>query len=326
MRIGELDALRGLAALGVVLFHYTYKYEQIFNDGVMNKYIFNYGFLGVQLFFIISGFVIFMTISKVKSGKEFVLKRFFRLYPVFWICLIITFIITSLSGIERFERTFMEFLLNFTMIPDLFKARMIDGVYWSLLPELLFYGIVLIIFLFRLLHRIEIIMFIWLLISFISIRVVGNPVISTLIVSNYSYLFIAGICFFKIYTKKGDVSHHLLIITCLLYCFFLVSIIEFIITIIFFLLFYLFVFKKLIFLNTMKPLIYLGRISYPLYLIHQFIGLILIQKLFTIGITDFYLLLLIPITITIFVSWLISSSIEKPIHSLLRTRTLSFSK
>ena len=60
----ELDALRGLAAVFVMLFHYT--------QGKDVSEVFNLGVTGVDLFFLISGFVIFMSINKVSSGREFV--------------------------------------------------------------------------------------------------------------------------------------------------------------------------------------------------------------------------------------------------------------
>src|SRR5690606_27706461 len=134
-RILELDALRGLAALAVVLFHYTTKYSEIFKTDVTTKLInFKYGSLGVPLFFIISGFVIFMTIKKVKTPFEFVFKRFIRLYPVFWVCIIITAIVTF-NFPPGFGRSFSDLIVSFTMIPALLGYKPIDGAYWSLVPE-----------------------------------------------------------------------------------------------------------------------------------------------------------------------------------------------
>ena len=87
MRINELDALRGIAAIAVVLFHYTYRLEEVFNLNIF-QYRFAIGHYGVELFFAISGFVIFMTTAKIKSVKVFFWKRFLRLYPTFLICMI----------------------------------------------------------------------------------------------------------------------------------------------------------------------------------------------------------------------------------------------
>lgn len=160
-RILELDALRGLAALAVVLFHYTTKYSEIFNTDVTTQIIdFKYGHYGVQLFFIISGFVIFMTINKVKTPFEFIFKRFIRLYPVFWLCIIITTLVTF-NLPPGFGRSFSDLVVSFTMIPALLGYKPIDGAYWSLVPELFFYAMILGIFLLKKLDKIVWIGFVW---------------------------------------------------------------------------------------------------------------------------------------------------------------------
>ena len=61
-RLAQLDALRGIAALAVVLFHYTTRYDQLFGHAQSPALSFPYGYLGVNLFFMISGFVILMTL------------------------------------------------------------------------------------------------------------------------------------------------------------------------------------------------------------------------------------------------------------------------
>jgi peptidoglycan/LPS O-acetylase OafA/YrhL len=84
-RFQELDALRGIAALLVVVFHFTMHRPQ-------SELGFKYGITGVDLFFIISGFVIFMSINNVNSAKEFVVNRITRLYPTYWACVTTTYI------------------------------------------------------------------------------------------------------------------------------------------------------------------------------------------------------------------------------------------
>jgi peptidoglycan/LPS O-acetylase OafA/YrhL len=71
-RIQELDALRGLAAICVVLFHKT------MGSPHSNMFL-KLGVTGVDLFFMISGFVILMTLKKVKTSKQFIIGRISRL-------------------------------------------------------------------------------------------------------------------------------------------------------------------------------------------------------------------------------------------------------
>jgi peptidoglycan/LPS O-acetylase OafA/YrhL len=76
-RILVLDVFRALAALLVLLSH-------------LDTVHFHFGKWGVEFFFTISGFVIFKTLENSKNSTEFLVKRFFRLYPTYWVCLILT--------------------------------------------------------------------------------------------------------------------------------------------------------------------------------------------------------------------------------------------
>ena len=77
---GELDALRGMAAMAVVVFHYTTRAR---NNGVQ-LFDFEIGHYGVQLFFCVSGFVIYWTLERSKTLMDFAVSRFSRLYPAYW--------------------------------------------------------------------------------------------------------------------------------------------------------------------------------------------------------------------------------------------------
>ena len=77
-RFHELDILRFLAALAVVFFHYTFlnitEYQTLPSYPILGE-IFKYGYLGVELFFIISGFVILLTATK-KDWQGFIIEYF----------------------------------------------------------------------------------------------------------------------------------------------------------------------------------------------------------------------------------------------------------
>src|SRR5688500_2704787 len=78
-RIELLDTFRFLAIILVIGYHYFASkkdFANIYPYGLQYSPVFQYGYLGVQLFFMISGFVIFMTIEKCRTLKEFLLKRF----------------------------------------------------------------------------------------------------------------------------------------------------------------------------------------------------------------------------------------------------------
>ncbi|WP_407304634.1 acyltransferase family protein [Acinetobacter sp.] len=94
-RQNELDLLRVIAALSVFIFHYTDSFNYVNNIVPGNFGIgvfFRYGYMGVPLFFVISGYVVTMTAMN-KSFTEFVISRISRLYPVFWLSCIIAFML-----------------------------------------------------------------------------------------------------------------------------------------------------------------------------------------------------------------------------------------
>lgn len=145
LRVSEIDFLRFVAAMLVVLFHYTFRGHAANNYSLTAypeiSFITQYGYLGVELFFLVSGFVIMMTASS-GSLRKFVASRIARLYPAFWVCCTITFVVILSFGGDRFSANPAQFFLNMTMLNEFFNVKSIDGVYWSLAVELKFYFLV----------------------------------------------------------------------------------------------------------------------------------------------------------------------------------------
>mgnify|MGYP001005042840 CR=1 FL=1 len=154
-RLVEIDALRGLAALSVVLFHYTTRFGELFGTDPRPTVSFPDGHYGVNLFFIISGFVIFMTLEKTARPMDFVVSRFSRLFPAYWLAIALTFAITHLLGLPGKLVDPGTALANLLMMHNLFHVPHVDGVYWTLEVELLFYCGMLVLFQLQLLQRIH---------------------------------------------------------------------------------------------------------------------------------------------------------------------------
>jgi len=100
-----------------------------------------YGYLGVELFFMISGYVIPLSIRN-RSVADFAVARAIRLYPTFWLCVALLAAVPPLLGEWRFQLPLRDTLLNLTMLAELFGARYLDGVFWTLATELQFYALV----------------------------------------------------------------------------------------------------------------------------------------------------------------------------------------
>lgn len=144
-RILELDALRGLAAVAVVAFHYTTRYDQLFGRDEPLAWTAPWGHYGVDLFFMLSGFVILMTLERTGGWLAFAWGRFSRLYPAYWVAALGTFLVVALFGLPGQEASLRDALLNATMVQSLLDARHIDGAYWSLQAELIFYANMLVL-------------------------------------------------------------------------------------------------------------------------------------------------------------------------------------
>jgi len=165
-RYHELDALRGITAIMIVAVHFSVNNSN-------NAFSFHIGFIAVDLFFIISGFVILLTIEKNKTWQYFLLNRFSRLYPAYWICVLMTTIAIFLAQrwniFINVEANFMkQVLANLTMLQNYLQIDNIDGSYWTLAIELQFYLFILLFLIFKKTQLIELIGGFCLLLAFLN--------------------------------------------------------------------------------------------------------------------------------------------------------------
>lgn len=139
VRLAELDALRGIAAVLVMLFHFTFQYEQLYGHRLPLSFSVPWGHYGVNLFFMISGFVIFLTLHRIERPMDFLVSRLSRLFPAYWVAVILTFLLTNLLALPEKTVTIGTAIANFMMFHGLFRIPHVDDVYWTLEVELLFY-------------------------------------------------------------------------------------------------------------------------------------------------------------------------------------------
>lgn len=317
VRLEELDALRGLAALAVVLYHYTTRYGELFEHEKATYFSFDYGYLGVNLFFMISGFVIFMTMKKTDLWKDFARKRALRLYPAYIVSVIITFAFVKLYGLEGREVSYFEGVFNLTMLQGFVPGiSHVDGVYWSLTAELTFYVIIGLVIFWGIKKRIFIVMTTWLVFSFLIqgiAYITENHIIPQALVmyslASYSHLFVAGGIFYLI-REKVEVKYYVVLLLCLLNQFTFNNLVSSIITVFFFFIFYLMINNKMKIIN-IRPLTFLGGISYSLYLIHQNLGYIVIEIMENNGLLH-EIYMLIPLCLSIILATFLTNCIEKP--------------
>ncbi len=148
----QVDALRGLAALSVMLFHYTAWYGESQIDGILRldnfisepHLVFYFGDLGVPLFFMISGYVITESCEHRKTISSFAYSRFIRLYPLYWCSIILAAAcyLPCNGRTENYEPEWLTIAINFSMLQTSINVRNVNEAYWTLYIELQFYALV----------------------------------------------------------------------------------------------------------------------------------------------------------------------------------------
>ncbi|WIM93794.1 acyltransferase [Actinoplanes oblitus] len=154
-RLAWLDALRGFAALVVVLFHLSPIAIGAENHAVMGRY-FDMGKYGVLLFFLVSGYVIPMSLERHGSPRKFWIGRLFRIYPAYLISVAL-FVALIAAGVFTFPRSLARestagLLGHATMLQEFVGARSLVRPFWTLSFEMTFYLIVAGLFVWGL-HR-----------------------------------------------------------------------------------------------------------------------------------------------------------------------------
>ena len=99
----------------------------------------NLGHAGVVIFFCISGFVIYGSLARRRenAGRRFALSRFFRLYPAYWLSMLLGLIV--LWWVPGQPTPWTMLASNAAMVSGLFDQPRVLGLYWTLETELIFY-------------------------------------------------------------------------------------------------------------------------------------------------------------------------------------------
>ncbi len=285
-RLVELDALRGVAVLMVLAFHYTTRFGQLHPELAWGG--FPLGYYGVELFFVISGFVIIMTLDRSQNARDFVVARFSRLYPAYWTAVLLSSLVLWLAGSTMDPPPLGRIAVNLTMLQEFFHVPSVDGVYWTLEVELLFYALALLVFWTGMLPRAHLVVAGWLAVSALfysplwAAHIDGMPFSGPavrVLVLEYAPFFATGILFYRIYRGQGaDAWNYGLICAALAMIF-----LKWPLTVALMIAAACVVLWKVgrggIAPLRFPPLVFFGTISYSLYLVHQKIGHALMGEL-----------------------------------------------
>lgn len=347
-RLEYLDGLRGLAIIWVLLYHFLSRWAELvpFGSEYQHWPIFEMGYLGVNLFFLISGFVIFMTLERCENLHGYLYKRWLRLFPAMLLASVLIFVtavwlperpqgqpnaINLVSGLLFIDPYWLEVATGWPF-------GVLEGAFWSLFIEFKFYVVAGILF-FRWGVRTA-----WISLGLIYLAwLLGNQLILTtesegagrLLVVLHSGLDQIGAKYYGwffagagLYLYRQRPQSWLLVLTLamiVLSCFdvaggqlgiFVAG-----------LLVSLWMLACVLWQPCQQVMTgpvwwFFGFISYPLYLIHENLGvalLVKLQKVFPLGYSELY----VPVVIALVsaLAWLIARFAEVPLRQLLQKTT-----
>jgi peptidoglycan/LPS O-acetylase OafA/YrhL len=172
-RLDVLDGMRGIAALMVVVYHFFARWAEPVHEPTLYPhgntlaempFLIVFGDVGILLFFLVSGFVIMMTLERSTGILDFVGRRIARLWPAMIVCATLSAIVINLSDIAGYYegkewwavRPFEYVSSLFFLPPDLTgsifgieggRLDWVEGVYWTLWHEVRFYALISLVFL-----------------------------------------------------------------------------------------------------------------------------------------------------------------------------------
>lgn len=334
-RIAVLDGLRLLAALSVVLYHYlagsgAIPWQRTAAELFPTLHrVAQFGWLGVVFFFMISGFVICMS-GWGKSLQQFWQGRILRLFPLYWAAVVLSSAAARLGPQTPGEPrvTVGQMLTNLTMMHEPLGVHSVDNVYWTLWIELRFYLVFsLVVLLGTGYRRVATFCWLWALGSVLA-PVSGIPLLEQLLMPRWAPFFIAGIAFYLV-RRAGRIEGETLGILALSWLLTQHHLPEIMkgqghgidwkvcltaITVMY-LLMGLIALGKLDWIQW-RWLPVAGAISYPLYLVHQSLGVRVIWRWNEQW--GAWPTLLGVIAGVVLLAWLLHRVVEKPLTRLLR--------
>lgn len=312
----------------MVIFHYTTQFMKLFGgvDPPSLSFVWG-GYLGVNLFFIISGFVIFMTLDRTRHPMDFVVSRLSRLFPAYWVAVGLTFAVVAFAGLPGKEVSAGQAAANLIMVHGLFNVPHVDSVYWSLEVEMLFYAGMLALFVSGRLRQAHVVL--WLLLALrvlydVSSKQFGIDLswtLSRLLILTHLPWFALGICTYQVTRAPGTHSRAAIALTAVLALGALAWVEGWVVCSLaagLALLAWAAAAGRARWLEN-PVLAFFGLISYPLYLVHENIGWVVQRTVLAQG-GSMDLSILVAFVVVVALATLLTFAVERPAMKAIRAR------
>jgi peptidoglycan/LPS O-acetylase OafA/YrhL len=350
-RIDILDGFRALAIISVLLYHFFSRWNDPTYPYLSGDY-FYYGFKGVAFFFVISGFVISYTLENTASIGTFWKKRWIRLFPSMLVASSLTFAFILAFDTELFfpdAHLFGNYLISLTfLLPNVFdylfqspgQFSYLNYSYWSLWPEIQFYAVASCVY-FVAPNKHFLYLLLVMITGILSFEIISytplhqyeviQKVFNLFNVIGYLKLFLSGMLFYAYYKQvKTNTVHYLIPILLILVYGALIlpfKLPEFIFVSTVYVLFMVFIhYPSALRLLSIPLFTQIGVASYFLYLVHEYIGVVVIKKIAPYVYPYSFMAPVIVILALIPLSILYTQRIEVPLQRILKRLILRLNK
>ncbi|WP_223776355.1 acyltransferase [Streptomyces sp. 135] len=213
-RLRALDGLRLIAALMVAAYHYGGRDGEISEAWGSSPKAqfptahewFAYGCLGVQIFFVISGFVICMS-GWGRPLRSFFASRASRLLPSYWAAIVLVTAVFALPVVAYDAVSPSDALVNLTMLQQPLGADRVLGVCWTLWAELRFYALFALCVVLPGATRARVVLFcaVWTLAAAMA-EAADEPLLDVVLMPEYAPFFVGGIGIYLIHRDRRDLT------------------------------------------------------------------------------------------------------------------------
>ena len=339
-RLRALDGLRLTVALMVAFYHFFGHRlaDEVWGEDASAIFpsadvLVPYGWLGVEIFFIISGFVICMS-SWGRSVGAFFRSRVCRLYPAYWAAVCLTYLVVTVAPVLDDSPSFNEAVANLTMLQMPMGAQDVDPVYWTLWVELRFYLIFALVVSMGLTYR-RVMAFAaaWTLLAPVA-GAGDSKLLKILVVPEYASYFLVGIGLYLLHRFGNQLLTWALIAVNVAVCVLHVDrrvismgknwvdspMHTWVATVILLAAIALLIAIAQGRLDWMswKWLTFAGALTYPFYLLHQMIGYSVIHYMYVGKNISAYVVLPVTLTATLCLAWMVHLVVERPLAGVLK--------
>lgn len=203
-RLLNIQALRGFAVLCVVFVHLATIETKYGGIQTILPHFLEFGMIGVDLFFVISGFIMLVTtrgkFQNISSASRFLYHRFFRIYPTYWVYTTIVLVIYIIhpSIVNSTQGNQVDILASYLLYPSYVLPLVMVG--WTLIHEVYFYILFALILFFVSEKYLLLAVTLWgILITLLNLNIDSQNPLFNLVTHPLTLEFIAGVFIGRFY-------------------------------------------------------------------------------------------------------------------------------